>query len=128
MEEKILDNQYCTAQLIDGIVEVQYKAGLHITLTEAKEIVKARLDFFGELQFPTLLKSSRIKTIDKAARDFLFKEGQVNITAMALIQTSKVEKVVVNIIQTYNKPSIPCKAFESEESARKWLRQYIIAK
>jgi len=123
--KKVVDNPYFTAEMVAGIVEVQYKPGLHITLREAKEIVTIRQEAFGEIDYPVLLKTSRIKTVDKAARRYFFNEGLVNFKAIAMVQTSKLEKILTTVILTFDPPSVPMRVFESEDEARTWLKEFI---
>lgn len=125
MNQKKFENDYFYAELNDEIVTVQYKPNLHLKLDDAKRIVSERLDFFGDLQTPVLIKSSRIKSIDKQAREYLFSEGLVNITAIALVETSTVEKVLTAIVFNFTKPKIPHKVFSNNQEAIKWLRKYI---
>ncbi|MFP4089744.1 MAG: STAS/SEC14 domain-containing protein [Cyclobacteriaceae bacterium] len=124
MQDKILDNKYYRAEMQDGIMIVQYKPGLHITLKEAREIVQARLDHFGNISYPVIFKSSRVKSIDKAARSYLFKEGHINLKAIALIEQTKVEKVMLSIMLNFDRPPIPCRAFDNEMDAIAWLQDF----
>lgn len=125
MNQNKFENDYFYAELNDNIVTVQYKPNLHLKLADAQRIVSERLEYFGNLKTPVLIKSSRIKSIDKQAREYLFNEGLVNITAIALVETSTVEKVLTTIVFNFNKPRIPHKVFSSNQDAIKWLRKFI---
>ncbi|MEK6478880.1 hypothetical protein WJR50_15140 [Catalinimonas sp. 4WD22] len=125
MNHKKFENDYFYAELNDDIVTVQYKPNLHLKLEDAKRIVSERLDYFGDLKSPVLIKSSRIKSIDKQAREYLFSEGLINITAIALVETSTVEKVLTTIVFNFNKPKIPHKVFSDNQDAIKWLRKFL---
>jgi hypothetical protein len=124
MQEKILDTPYYTAGLQEGIMIVQYKPGLHIGLPEAKEAVRLRLAYYQDLKCPVLFRSSKVKSIDKAARRYLFDEGNANFTAMAFIQRTKVEKVLLRLMLSFERPHVPCRVFEDEDEAVFWLKQY----
>ncbi|MDF9796903.1 hypothetical protein OKW21_002166 [Catalinimonas alkaloidigena] len=125
MNHKKFENDYFYAELNDDIVTVQYKPNLHLKLDDAKRIVSERLEYFGDLKTPVLIKSSRIKSIDKQAREYLFSEGLINITAIALVETSTVEKVLTTIVFNFNKPKIPHKVFSDNQDAIKWLRKFL---
>ncbi|WPP51523.1 DUF7793 family protein [Catalinimonas niigatensis] len=125
MNQNKFENDYFYAELNDNIVTVQYKPNLHLKLDDAHRIVAERLAYFGNLKTPVLIKSSRIKSIDKQAREYLFNEGLINITAIALVETSTVEKVLTTIVFNFNKPKIPHKVFSSNQDAMKWLRKFL---
>jgi len=125
MQNKTFDTDYVTAQCVDGIVEVQYKEDVYITLREAEYIVKERLKFFGNEKYPCLLRSSRLKGINRAGRNYFFGEGLVNLLALALVPKNKVEKMLTTILVTFERPKIPCRVFKSHDEARGWLKQYI---
>ncbi|WKN30613.1 hypothetical protein PZB74_16750 [Porifericola rhodea] len=125
MNSNKFETDYFYAELNDNIVTVQYKPNLHLKLEDAKRIVSERLEHFGDLKTPVLIRSSRIKSIDKQAREYLFSEGLINITAIALVETSTVEKVLTTIVFNFNKPKIPHKVFSNQQDALKWLRKFL---
>jgi hypothetical protein len=125
MQGKILDTKYVSAELIDGIIEVQYKDDVYITLTEAQEVVKERIAFFGDKEYPYLFKASRLKGIDRAARKFFFNEGLVNVNAIALVPGNKVGQMITTVLVSFERPPIPCKVFKSHGEARIWLKEFI---
>lgn len=125
MQNKLFDTDYVTAEYIDGIIEVQYKEDVYITLKEAKFIVDERLKFFGDQQYPCLMKSSRLKGIDREARKYFFNEGLTNLLAIALVPDNKVGQMLTTILVHFENPKIPCRVFRSNEEARSWLKQYI---
>ncbi len=125
MQSEVFDIEYLTAQCVDGIMEVQYKDNVYITLEEAKYIVEERIKFFGDHQYPCLLKSSRLKGIDRQARKYLFNEGLTNLLAIALVPNNKVGQMITTIVVNFESPKIPWGVFKSHEEARNWLKQYI---
>jgi hypothetical protein len=125
MQNNVLDTEFFTATVVDGILEVQYKDNVYITIEEAKNIVRGRLKFFGDAQYPCLLKSSKLKGVDREARKYLFTEGVTNLLAIALVPKNKVGQMLTTILVNFEKPDIACRVFKSHEAARQWLRQYI---
>ncbi|MEM6841023.1 MAG: hypothetical protein AAF944_19620 [Bacteroidota bacterium] len=121
-----LINQYCTATLTDGIVHVQYKPLLHITLEDAQFILQDRIRFFKDLRFPVLIKEAKIKGVDKEARDFFFDTqlGLKNINAIAFIESNKVDRMILKMIFHQHTPPIPHHSFQSEGKALAWLAQH----
>ena len=125
MKSNYLETQYYVAELIEAILHVQYKSHIRITLDDAKAIVAQRLAFFRDLQFPVLIKSARVRGVDKEARSFLFKEGLINVKAVAFIEGYNMDRVLATYLFGLNSPDIPCEMFETEEKALVWLRQYV---
>lgn len=124
MEETKLDTTYFSAECINGIVEIQYKGELYLTLDLAREIVEARLLSFGDRDYPYLLKSSRLKGMDRAARKYFFSEGLKKMNAMAMVPDNKVGQMLTTFLIAFERPPIPCKVFRTHEEARKWLEHF----
>lgn len=125
MEKKVFEIEFLTAECVNGILEVQYKDDVYITLEEAKYIVDQRLKFFEDQQYPCLFRSSRLKGIDREARKYLFNEGLKNLNAIALVPNNKVGQMITTIVVNFERPKIPWAVFKKHEEAREWLKNYI---
>lgn len=125
MKSTYLETQYYVAQLQENILHVQYKPHLHINLADAEAIVAQRLAFFRDLQCPVLIKSAKVKSVDKKARSFLFQEGLVNIKAVAFVEGHNMDRVLATFLFGFKSPEVPCQMFEDEPKAIAWLRQYV---
>lgn len=125
MKSNYLETQYYVAELDENILHVQYKSLIRINLDDAKAIVTQRLAFFKDLQFPVLIKSAKVKSVDKEARNFLFREGLINVKAVAFIEGYNMDRVLATYLFGLKSPDIPCEMFETEEKAVAWLRQYV---
>ncbi len=125
MKSNYLETQYYVAELHESILHVQYKSHIRITLKDAEAIVAQRLAFFKDLQFPVLIKSAKVKSVDKDARSFLFQEGLVNVKAVAFIEGHNIDRVLATFLFGFKFPDVPCEMFENEEKALAWLRQYV---
>lgn len=124
MPETLLDTTYFSATCIDGIVELQYKDGIYITLAVAKKIVQERLELFGDATYLLLYKTSKLKGMDRAARQYLFSEGLKNIKVIALVHGNKVGQMLATFMIAFKKLPIPCKTFHTHEEARVWLKNF----
>ena len=124
MKSNYLETQYYVAELRENILHVQYKPHLHITLVDAEAIVAQRLAFFKDLQCPVLIKSAKVKSVDKKARSFLFQEGLVNIKAVAFVEGHNMDRILATFLFGFESPEVPCQMFEDEPKALAWLRQY----
>ena len=125
MRRGYLETKYYTAELREGVLHTQYKPLVHLNLHDAKAIVAGRLDFFQDLQAPILIKSAKVKRIDKEARDYLFSDGLININAMAFIEGKNMNRMVTTFMFRANSPTVPCQTFDDEQEALVWLQQYV---
>lgn len=125
--EMILETRYYVAELKDNIIWVQYKPNLHLTLKDAEQIVDERLLYYQDLQAPVLIKSAKIKVIDKEARDYLFdkEKGLKNLKAIAIVYSNILNKLMATILFYRHTPGIPHRMFKDEQEALGWLKQYV---
>lgn len=74
---------------------------------------------------PLLVDITNVRTISKKAREeYVLPGNKEIITAVALITTSNVGRMVGNLFMTLNKPAMPMKMFTNADNAREWLLQY----
>ena len=118
-------NKYLQAQLKDGIVTVEYQPDVWLGLDDARWIVDSRLNFFGDLKFPVLIKSEHIRGIDQSACRYFLMEGMINFTAIAILELNTVERLLTNLLFDLYPQKIPHKVFSDEQKARIWLTQYL---
>jgi len=63
------------------------------------------------------------KHLDRDARMyFTGKKAEINVSFMALVVNSSIEKMIANFIIGFNKSSFPVKVFTSEEESISWLK------
>lgn len=61
----------------------------------------------------------------KEDRDWIAKELDEIVKAMAIISTSPLSRMAANLFFGLKPPSYPVKFFSNREDARKWIRQYL---
>ena len=66
-----------------------------------------------------------MKRADKAARDFLAKEGSSYTKGVAIIVDSPMTKIIGNFYLGLNKPTTPTKMFTDKEGALEYLSQFL---
>lgn len=75
---------------------------------------------------PLLIEISRLRVASKEVRDEYDRQKADQLaTAMALVTTSAVSKMIGNMLVGFNKSKIPFKLFTDAAKAREWLVQYI---
>ena len=70
---------------------------------------------------PLLVYIAKSPVPDKKTRGFVAKELPTVYTAMAMVPTSGLGKIIMNAIFKFKPPSIPMKSFSSDNEAKQWL-------
>ncbi len=61
----------------------------------------------------------------KEDRDWIAKELDSVVKAMALISTSSLSRMVANLFFGFKPPAYPVKFFANEKEAKEWIKQYL---
>ena len=128
---KILKNikfDYADIQLLDlGIIKVDMLDGFTIDLEESVQINIAEGELLNGVPSSglVLMVADSTTQFTNDARSFsASKEGLRFSLAEALVVKTLAQRLVVNFYLKINKPSVPSKAFDSEESAIEWLLSF----
>jgi hypothetical protein len=125
MDKSSFENDYATFWMEAGIVYFVYKENASIDLEAAKQIVEDRIRFQKQVDFPIYCDIRGMKRADKAARDFLAKEGSSYTKGVAIIVDSPMTKIIGNFYLGLNKPTTPTKMFTDKEGALEYLSQFL---
>ena len=107
-----------------GILICQSKPPLR-TLENVKANIAAVKKFSGNKKVCLLIFLSPSGKPDKATRQYVASELPNVYKAMAMVSSSGLGKIIMNIIFRFNAPGIPMKTFSNEKDAREWLMQYL---
>jgi hypothetical protein len=66
-----------------------------------------------------------VKGANRDARNYLAQEGNLLVTAGALLTESIYAKMLGNIFLAINQPKIPARLFSDKAAAIKWLKKYL---
>jgi hypothetical protein len=125
MNNSSFENEYAKFWIEAGIVFFVYKPNTSIDLAAAKKIVNDRIDFQQQVDYPIFCDIRSMKNADKAARDFLAKEGSSYTKGVAVIVDSPMTKIIGNFYLGLNKPTSPTKMFTEREDALEYLKQFV---
>lgn len=117
------ENQLIKMEIKDNILYAHYKAGLKITLNDAKSIVVERLKLLENRILPTLVLDGGVVSMDKAARDYFSSvEGTKGIKSVAMVENSFFSKMLINFFMKITKTTIQVRAFNNQNEAIEWLK------
>ncbi len=120
----IFENQQIRMEIKDEILFANYKAGLKITLGDAKSIVSERLKLLKGKILPNLVIDGGVVSMDKAARDyFSSEEGTSGLKSVAIVENSFFSKMLINFFMRITNTSIKVKAFSNQAEALEWLKK-----
>ncbi|MBO9701428.1 MAG: STAS/SEC14 domain-containing protein [Sporocytophaga sp.] len=95
----------------------------NLSLEVAKEIVKQRLKLCYEKNLPLVLDMRKLKSIDKASREYLARpECMEKLWAGAFIVESLFQEITGTLFLNLHKPPIPAKIFKKEKEAIEWIQ------
>src|SRR5687767_2082585 len=117
MNNSSFENEYAKFWIEAGIVFFVYKPNTSIDLAAAKKIVNDRINFQQQVDYPIFCDIRSMKNADKAARDFLAKEGSSYTKGVAVMVDSPMTKIIGNFYLGLNKPTSPTKMFTEREDA-----------
>lgn len=95
----------------------------NLSLEIAKEILKQRLKLCYEKNFPIVVDMRKLKSIDKASREYLSRpECLEKLWAVAFIVESLFQEITGILYLNLHKPPIPAKLFRKEKEAMEWIQ------
>lgn len=128
---KVIKNisfKYANVELLDnGVIRIDMLGGHIIDLEESVQLNIAQGELLkGETGSGLVLMMADSTTqFTSEARDFsASKEGLRFSKAEAMVVKNLAQKLIVNFYLKFNNPSVPSKAFNTEEEAIKWLLSF----
>lgn len=109
----------------DHIVILTYR-NIAVDLDTAIQIVRERMAFYDNQNYPTLVDIRNARLFTKEARDYFAKKGVAGMTALAIITGGHISVIIANLFISLSKPLVPTKTFRTREQALKWLERFKI--
>lgn len=124
MRKTLLDNEYFTLNMEDGILMGKWKTD-QIDINIAEQVLTQRLIAQNGNTYPLVIDISLVRSSSKEARDLLAsKKGCEGISRAAILIDSIVGQMLGTFFMYVHKPLIPSKIFTDEKEAKKWLSQF----
>ena len=110
----------------EGIIIIVTMIPEH-TLDNAKESMAYTKKLAAGTPRPLLVDMSKIRSMSKDAREeYVKKVDEPFVTAVALVTSSNISRMVGNFFIGMNQAYVPVKLFTQPEKAREWLLQYLV--
>lgn len=117
-------NEYATFWIEEDILFFIYHPAVNIDLFAAEKVVTDRVRLQAEKNYPVFCDTRGIKDTEKAARDFLAKEGSLLASAVAFLVNPPISQAITDFFIRTNKPVIPTKIFTEKYEAIKFLQPF----
>lgn len=110
----------------DGILHFEFEDDIDFTLEEAQASVTTAENYLNKKPAPCLVVYGKYNTFGHGVREFIASEAMNTVSvADALVLKSMGMKILGNVYLRINKPQRPTRLFNNEESAIKWLEQFL---
>jgi hypothetical protein len=107
----------------DGIVRATIDRGAELDLEDAKRAMAAIWEVAGRRRLPSLVEMSGLKSATRDARDYFGSaESAALCTAVALMVSSPVSRMIANFYLRGSPQKVPTRLFTDELLAIEWLR------
>jgi hypothetical protein len=111
---------------MDGILYSKSKKNApKPTKEDSEEELKSLKRIVGDRKMCMIADISEIKSASREDRDLAAAELEKLVKAMAMVTTSPLSKMVVNLFFGLKPASYPVKIFNTEKEAKSWIIQYL---
>ena len=108
----------------NGIVHVVFNKE-HVDYSLVNEGIIKRLELTKEKSYPMFSDIRMVKSSTREARERMgAKDAGVGINAVAILISSKIQKITYNFFNSIYKAPAPTKLFTDKDKALKWLEQF----
>ncbi|MDH5606152.1 MAG: hypothetical protein OEY93_04635 [Anaerolineae bacterium] len=109
----------------EGIVHTEVKAVPEMTVEIVQEDIAVFEKICADFPRPFLGDIQNMSRMPREARVLAAKEAPRFVSANALVANSPISRVIGNLFLGLNRPEIPIRMFDDEESALDWLRGFL---
>jgi hypothetical protein len=108
----------------EGIL-YSYSKSVTRTVKNISENVALVKKITGNKKTPLLIYLTNSPVPDKETRKFSTEQLPTVYSAMAMVSSATLSKLIMNILFRLKPPPIPVKSFSDDKEAREWLKQFL---
>lgn len=120
----IRGEDYAQFWIEEDILHFIYKPNTLIDLEAARAVVKTRLRFQNGVSYPILCDLRQLKTVNKAAREYLAEHGCINALAVAILIEKDYSGTLSRVFIKISNPSVPTREFTTIPEALGFLNDF----
>jgi hypothetical protein len=120
---EIVDPKFRMRLRPDGIVHLVWVPRAEMGLAEAVAATDAMAKLTGGRPHPLLVDAHESGPQDRPARNEFVRRSDL-VSAVALIVTTPLSRMMGNFFIAVSKPTAPTRLFEDETAALAWLREF----
>lgn len=129
MKHGYFETDYTLMRFEDGILLIEYKPGLIITIDVAKNCVSDRQRFCEGLSYPVVADLYNIKGTNTEAKTYLASNEAIKgIKAWAIVAKKPFHRLMgsifISLYLNFNPVKPPVRLFSNIDQARKWALKY----
>jgi hypothetical protein len=108
------------------IIMAEFDDGAELDIEDARASTRAMTEVSGGEERPLLVDFSNLKSQTKECREYYAKDPEhiKTYSAVALLVSSPLSRIIANFFLGINKPIKPTRLFEDRGAAVEWLKQY----
>ncbi len=123
--QRVFENHQLRIEIIDDVLHAHYKAGIKLTLEDAKYLVSERIKLCQGKSYHFMIYDGGVVSMDRDARIyFSSEEGIKGILSAAFIESSVFSKMLINFFLKITTPKVKSKAFTNLEDAMEWIKGF----
>ena len=107
----------------EGILFGKYKVS-KIDLESAKKATVFRKQITEGKKLPSIANISLVKEVTKETREFFSDEAGDDLSALAVIVSNPVTRMLGNFFLKFHKPKYPFRFFSDDTSAKQWITDF----
>ena len=119
-----LHTPYVTFWREGDVICGRFVENLHLSLSVAKAVVEARIEFSRGENVPLLMEITGLRSTTRDARLYMASVGTILVRACAMITRSPVSRTLGNMFLIVDRPIKPAQLFTSKRRAIEWLGNF----
>jgi len=125
MHKEEVKIERCVLKIRNDILFTEFLPKTHLTIEDAKEIVKARIRYSDGATYNVIVDLTNVVKVEFAVRKYLAShDGYEGIEKLAIIAKSRLSRMMANFFLKLDRPVKPTMAFTSIEKAQMWLKGF----
>ena len=125
MEKVLIKGEIADYHLDESGIMYSYSKNIKRTVANISRNIQLVQEITSNKPVPLLIHLCKSPVPDKETRKYSRENLHIIYSAMAMVAEPGLSFIIMKMVFAFQKPSIPIQAFTDEESAKKWLLQFV---